>query len=104
MEGSAVTAVLQYAPEGATASIGFPAVSDIEPKVGQLLKRFGVVDSDARIAEFVSAHAADAGVPDAKSLADVYKGKGIKPDAPIAAFIDVAPTMTISRRSRLGPS
>jgi len=93
--------VLKLAPGSAMVSLALPPVSGLHEKGVAMAKRLVPedVDVEAEVAKQVAQMAADAGVPDAKSLADIMRAKGLDPDAPLAVFADFAPTAASARKA-----
>ena len=87
--------VLKLAPESSMITLAVPPIPGIFDKAVALAKRLAPADVniDEEVVRWSIAHMAqDAGVPDAKSLADIGRAKGLNPDAPIAVYVDLTPT------------
>jgi len=86
--------LLKLTPESAMVTVALPPVTGLFDKGVALAKRVvpAGVDIDAALAEAIAHMAQDAGAPDAKSLSEIAKAKGLNADAPMAAYIDLTPT------------
>ncbi len=86
--------VLKLAPESSMVTLAVPPIPGIFDKAVALAKRLapGDVNIDEEAAKAIAQMAQGAGVPDAKSLADIARGKGLNPDVPIALYVDLTPT------------
>lgn len=82
--------VLKLMPESAMVSLALPPITGMHDKGVALAKRIVPegIDVEAEIAKAVAGMAEDADVPDAKSIADIMRAKGLNPEAPIAVFAD----------------
>jgi hypothetical protein len=89
-----VLPILQLMPQTGMMAVALPPLTGINDKIIALARRLAPPDMniDEQINAQVQIMAKDAGVPDAKSIADIFKGKGFDPDAPTGVFADFAPT------------
>lgn len=83
--------LLKLMPESAMITVALPPVTGLVDKATALAKRFVPqgMDVDAIVALWVATAAQTAEAPEAKTVGDVLRAKGINPDAPMAAFIDM---------------
>jgi len=83
--------LLKLTPESAMMTVALPPVTGLMDKAVALAKRFVPpgMDIDAIVAEWIAGAAQAMEAPEAKTLGDVLRAKGINPDAPMVAFIDM---------------
>jgi hypothetical protein len=86
--------LLKLTPESAMVTVALPPVTGLFDKGVALAKRVAPagVDIDAALAEAVAQMAQDASAPDAKSLGEIAKARGLNADAAMAVYIDLAAT------------
>lgn len=85
--------VLRLMPESALGAVAFPSSAQVVDRWLDLAKRFA--PDNVRIEEWVDALLAEGArqlnAPDARSLEDLLRAKGVDPAAPVGLFIDTAP-------------
>ncbi len=93
--------VLRLMPESTTIALALPPVNGIWDKAIALAKRVAPVgtDVDAEAQRIIADMAGDAGVPDAKSLAEIAAAKGLDAGAPLAAFVDLSRTASAAQKA-----
>ena len=86
--------LLKLTPESAMVTVALPPVTGLFDKGVALAKRMvpAGVDIDAAVTEAIVRMAQDAGAPDAKSLSEIAKAKGLNADAAMAVYIDLTAT------------
>ena len=86
--------LLKLTPESAMVTVALPPVTGLFDKGVALVKRVAPAgaDIDAALAEAVAQMAKEAGAPDAKSLSEIAKAKGLNADAAMAVYIDLTAT------------
>ncbi|NIA13903.1 MAG: hypothetical protein GWP08_07470, partial [Nitrospiraceae bacterium] len=84
--------MLALMPESATAAVALPPMNGLLNKGVALAKRIlpPEMDVDEWVKLLIADAAADAGVPDAKSIEEVAMAKGLDISSPIAVFADFA--------------
>lgn len=85
---------LKLAPESAMITLALPPLQGTLDKGIALAKKIlpPGTDVDGEVAKSITQMAQDAGVPDAKTIAEIASAKGLNAEAPIALFVDLTNT------------
>ncbi len=94
-ETPAALTALQLMPEGVQMALGLPSVNSILGKIKTFSDRYESpgFNPQAAVDQWVRELGSEVGMPDATTLGEIATGKGIDPDAPMAAFFDFSPAL-----------
>jgi len=87
--------ILRLTPESATFTLALPPVTNLYDKACLLARRLAPADMDfvAGLNDTIERLAQWAGVPEAKTLPEILRARGLDPGAPFGIFLNLAPTV-----------
>ncbi len=93
--------LLKLAPQSTMITLALPPLTGVLDKGVAFAKRILPAEAnvDEAVADAIKQTAGDAGVPDAKSLAEIAAAKGLKADAPMAVYIDLSPSAASAKEA-----
>lgn len=93
--------ILRLTPESATFTLALPPVTNLYDKACLLAGRLAPADVDfvAGLNRKIELLGQWAGVPEAKTLPEILRARGLDPGAPFGVFLDLAPTAAKAQKA-----